>query len=108
MKRLLSLSATTLKLVLIVLPLLAYGLYLALIARDRFVSESVISVRQAGGNAASAIPGAALMLAGINPPSHEDTLYLRAFVHSQALALELDQKLGLRRHFADKIGRAHV
>lgn len=101
MNRLLSLSATTLKLVLIVLPLLAYGLYLGLVARDRFVSESVISVRQAGGSAASAIPGAALMLAGINPPAHEDTLYLRAFVHSQALALELDQKLGLRRHFAE-------
>jgi capsular polysaccharide transport system permease protein len=101
MNRILNLSARALKIGLLVLPILVYGLYLALVARDRFVSESVISVRQAGSSSASAIPGAALLLAGINPPAHEDTLYLRSFVHSQALALELDQKLELRAHFGD-------
>ena len=36
--------------------MLLYGLYLAFIATDRFVSESVISVRQDGGGSASGAP----------------------------------------------------
>lgn len=100
MNRLIHFSARTLKLALIGAPLLCFGLYLALFASDRYVSDSVISVRQAGGSGTDGIPGAALLLAGINPPAHEDTLYLRTFVHSQALALELDAKIKLREHFA--------
>jgi capsular polysaccharide transport system permease protein len=99
MNRLIHLSARTLKIALIAVPLLLYGLYLAFAAADRYVSESVITVRQAGGDAGASLPGAALLLAGVNPPAHEDTLHLRTFVHSQALALELDRQLGLRRHF---------
>lgn len=99
MNRLIHLSARTLKLALIGVPVLLFGLYLAFFATDRYVSDSVISVRQAGGSSTAGIPGAAMLLAGINPPAHEDTLYLRTFVHSQALALELDAKLKLREHF---------
>lgn len=99
MNRLIFLSARVLKVTLIAVPLILYGLYLAVVATDRYVSESVISVRQAGGASTGGIPGAALLLAGINPPAHEDTQYLRTFVHSQALALELDAKLKLRQHF---------
>ncbi len=100
MNRLLSLSSRALQVAFIAAPLLLYGLYLAVLATDRYVSESVISVRQAGGGgASSAIPGAALLLAGINPPAHEDTLHLRTYVHSQALAQELEGKLKLREHF---------
>lgn len=104
MNRLLHLSARTLKLLIIVLPLALYGIYLLLLSSDRYVSESVVSVRQAnGGGSASGIPGAALLLAGINPPAHEDAVYLRTYVHSQALALALDKKLKLREHFS-KVG----
>lgn len=100
MNRLINLSARTLKAVLIGLPLLLYGLYLATVATDRYVSESVISVRQAGGGGgAGGLPGTALLLAGINPPAHEDTQHLRTYVHSQALALALDAELKLRDHF---------
>lgn len=102
MNRLILLSARTLKIALIALPLAVYGLYLAFIAADRYVSESVVSVRQAGGDG-GAIPGAAMLLAGVNPPSREDTLFLREFIHSQALLLELEGKLKLREHFA-KVG----
>lgn len=100
MNRLLLLSARTLKIVLIGVPFLLYCLYLGVIAADRYVSESKVSVRQAGGDGA-AIPGAAMLLAGVNPPSREDTLFLKEFVHSQALLIELDGKLKLRQHFAD-------
>lgn len=100
MNRLIHLSARTLKLVLIAAPMALYGLYLAFVAVDRYVSESIVTVRQAGGEAGASIPGAALLLAGINPPAHEDTMHLREYVLSQALALELDKKLQLRQHFA--------
>lgn len=100
MNRLVNLSATSLKLALIGVPLLLYGLYLAFVAADRFVSESVISVRQASSETAAALPGAAMLLAGINPPSHEDTLFLKEFVHSQGLLLKLQDRLDLRAHFA--------
>ena len=98
MNKLLQLSSRTLKIGLVLVPMLLYGLYLAVVAADRFVSESVISVRQAGSDG-GAIPGAAMLLAGINPPSHEDTLFLKEFVHSQGLLLKLDQQLGLRAHY---------
>lgn len=100
MNRLLNLSARTLKIALILAPMLAYAIYLLTIAADRYVSESVVSVRQAGGAGGGNIPGAALLLAGINPPAHEDTLHLKTYVHSRALALDLDARLKLREHFA--------
>lgn len=100
MNKLVHLSATHLKIVLIAVPVLLYGLYLGLVAADRFVSESVISVRQASSGEAVGLPGAAMLLAGVNPPSHEDTLILQQFVHSQGLLHKLDERLGLRAHFA--------
>lgn len=99
MKWLTSLRSRWLGVVLVLMPVLLYGAYLAVVASDRFVSESVIAVRQAGSDAGN-VPGAALLLAGLNPPSREDTLYLKAFVHSRALLNELDAKLGLRAHFS--------
>ena len=99
MKWIASLRARTLLLVLVILPTLGYGLYLSFIASDRYVSEAVIAVRQAGADGGT-VPGAALLLGGLNPASREDTLYLKAFVHSRAVLNELDTKLGLRRHYA--------
>ena len=98
MNKIVHLSSRQLLLALVAVPMLLYGLYLAFIASDRYVSESVIAVRQAGGES-SQLPGAALMLAGITPPSHEDTLYLKDFIHSQGLLLALDKRLDLRKHF---------
>jgi capsular polysaccharide transport system permease protein len=46
------------------------------------------------------VPGAALLLAGLNPPSREDTLYLKEFVHSRGAAARAGCRLGLRAHFA--------
>jgi capsular polysaccharide transport system permease protein len=100
MTAILRLSARTLKLVLIVLPMLLYALYLWVVAADRYVSESVIAVHQDRGEG-GVIPGAAMLLAGLGSGSHQDTLYVREFVHSQDLLLRLDAKLKLREHFSD-------
>jgi capsular polysaccharide transport system permease protein len=101
MKALVDLSARALLIALVAVPLLLYGLYLAAIAADRFVSESVVTVRQAGGGAGAGVPGAAMLLAGINPPAREDTLFVREFVHSLGLLLKLEDRLSLRQHFSE-------
>lgn len=88
-----------LQLMLLALPMLLALLYYSVFAADRYVSESVITVRQAS-QTASHVPGAALLLAGITPPSREDTLYLMRYVHSLDLLRVLDAKLKLREHLA--------
>lgn len=99
MNKLIHLPARYLKIALIAVPLLLYGLYLVLIAADRYVSESVVAVRQEGSENTSGLPGAALLLAGLGGASNHDTLYVREFVHSQDLLRKLEGKLKLREHF---------
>lgn len=65
---------------------------------DRYVSETVISVRQADSSSASETSGLAL-LAGINPSSKEDTLYLREYIHSLDMLKKLDKRLSLRHAY---------
>lgn len=98
-KKIIHLSSRALQIGLIALPMVLYGLYLAVVAADRYVSESVIAVRQEGGET-SVLPGAAMLLAGIGTGGNQDTLYVKEFVHSQDLLLRLEQKLKLRQHFA--------
>jgi len=80
------------------LPMALAIVYFVFFAADRYVSESIITVRQAQGGQASA-PGLALLIAGINPPAREDTLYLRQYIHSLELLRKLDARLHLRSHF---------
>lgn len=87
-----------LKTVLIVVPLLLALAYFVLVAVERYVSESIVTVRQAN-QASNDVPGAALLLAGINPPSREDTLYLRQYIHSLDLMRKLDERLQIRAHY---------
>lgn len=88
-----------LKLFLIVVPILLLAGYYATFAAERYVSETTVTVRQAN-HEGSALPGVALLLGGINPPSREDTLFVREYVHSLDLLKRLDERLKLREHFA--------
>jgi capsular polysaccharide transport system permease protein len=99
MKYISALSPRTLKLAIIALPLVLVALYLGLISADRYVSESTLAVRQAGSEGVS-VPGAAMLLAGLTPPSRDDTLYVQHYIHSLALLLKLDSELKIREHFA--------
>lgn len=99
MKFLSALTPRTLKLVIIGLPLVLVALYLGLFSADRYVSESTLAVRQAGSEGVS-LPGAAMLLAGLTPPSREDTLYVQHYIHSLALLRQLDSELNIREHFA--------
>jgi capsular polysaccharide transport system permease protein len=94
-----SLTPRRLQLALIALPLALGLLYYAVFAAERYVSESTVALRQAGNDAAAALPGAALLLAGLNPGSREDTLYLRQYIQSLGLLQKLDARLDLRAHY---------
>ncbi|WP_119156705.1 capsular biosynthesis protein [Caldimonas tepidiphila] len=98
MKFLSKLTPRRLQAALIGLPLVLGAAYFTFFAADRYVSESVVTVRQAN-QSASQVPGAALLLAGITPPSREDTLYLQRYIHSLDLLRKLDARLQLRLHY---------
>lgn len=102
MKRLLEIfTPRVLKLVLILLPFACAAIYYFGFAADRYVSESIITVRQANSDQTS-IPGMALLLGVVNPPSRDDSLYLRQYIHSRDLLRILDERLHLRNHFSSQ------
>ena len=98
MKDLKAFTARRLKLALVAMPLLIAVAYYAVFAVDRYVSESTVGLKQAGSDSAI-VPGAALLLAGLNPPAREETLYLRQYIHSLGLLNALEAELHLRDHF---------
>ncbi len=91
--------AKRLALLVIGIPMLLAVLYYAFLAANRYVSESIITVRQASDSGGGGVPGVALMLAGVNPSSREDTLFLREYIHSLDMLKHLDNTLNLREHF---------
>lgn len=79
-------------------PMLLAALYFAIFAADRYVSESVVTVRQSG-EVASALSGLGGLLGGLNSPSREETLYLQQYVQSLDMLKYLDARLGLRKAY---------
>lgn len=91
-------QARQLRLLMIALPMAVALVYFLLLAGNRYVSESVVTVRRANQDGGG-VPGVALLLAGVSPPSREDALYLKQYIHSPDLLAALDAELGLRKHF---------
>lgn len=83
----------------VAVPMLLAILYFAVFAVDRYVSSAQAVVRQAGSDSQAAIPGLALMIAGVNPTSREETLYLREFIISTDMLGVLESELNWRAHF---------
>ncbi|MDB5818824.1 MAG: capsular biosynthesis protein [Rhizobacter sp.] len=97
------LTPKRLALLVIALPMAAAIAYYSVFAADRYVSESIVTVRQAN-EAGGVIPGMAMLLTGANPPSRQDNLYLREYMRSLDLMKRLDARLGLRQHYeAEKL-----
>lgn len=80
------------------LPMLMAMVYFVFFAADRYVSESVITVKQSGEVVASQVSGLAAMF-GATPPSREDTLYLQEYIHSLDMLKHLEAKLKLRQAY---------
>lgn len=92
------LTSKRLKIAIILVPMLLATAYYTIFAADRYVSESSVALQRSGGDM-SALPGAALMLAGLGAPDRSETLYLLQYMRSLALLKELDAKLNLRKHY---------
>ena len=86
---------------LFVVPMSMAIVYYTFIAANRYVSETVVSVRQANSSVPSAATGLA-MLVGASPSSREDTLFLREYIHSLDMLKILDQKLAIRQAYASQ------
>lgn len=82
----------------VLLPIVVGGFYYTFLAADRYVSQSIITVRQSGESAVAAVSGIAALLGG-NTASREETLYLEAYIHSIDLLNHLDSKFGLRKAY---------
>ncbi len=78
-------------------------IYYAFFAVDRYVSSAQTVVRQASNDNQAAIPGLALMVAGVNPASREETLYLREYITSTDMLKVLERNLKWREHYAQQV-----
>jgi len=87
-----------LAIVVIVLPLLCIASYLFFVAQDRYVSESIVVVKQVGEAAGSEMSGLGVLL-GANNTSVEDARYLKAYIESPDMLNRIDQKLDFRKSF---------
>lgn len=82
----------------VLLPMLLGAVYLTVLAADRYVSTSVVTVRRANSDSA-AVGGLATLLGAGSAGSLEDARFLRDYVHSLGLFQKLDGSLALRKHF---------
>jgi capsular polysaccharide transport system permease protein len=96
-KRLLrTLSARNLRLGLLAVPLVVAALYLSVFAADRYVAESIVTVRQ-NSEASPAAEGLTSLIAGNVASSREDLLLLRSHILSLDMLLQVDKSFGLRQ-----------
>jgi capsular polysaccharide transport system permease protein len=95
------LSPPNLRIAVIAVPWLIAAIYLAVLAADRYVSESVVVVRQEGS--AAVIPSGVEALSamfGSSAASREDQYMLQAHILSIDMLWQVQEKLGLRQAYA--------
>ncbi|MDR1284861.1 MAG: capsule biosynthesis protein [Campylobacteraceae bacterium] len=78
----------------VIAPFALFVFYYLFFAADRYVSESIISVKQVGESSSNSAGLAAIV--GINTNSKEDTLYLREYIHSLDMLKLLEQNIDVR------------
>lgn len=98
------LSPRNLRLGIIAVPWLLTALYLWMFAADRYVSESVVVIRQEG--TAMAVPGgidALSAMFGSSVASREDQYMLQAHILSIDMLQQVNEKLGLRQAYSSPV-----
>ncbi|MDR1614868.1 MAG: capsule biosynthesis protein [Campylobacteraceae bacterium] len=89
--------------VVVVIPFMLALFYYLFFAADRYVSESIVSIRQAKDSSSIGTGGFAALV-GISPSSKEDTLYLREYIHSLDMLKTLEKEINLREIYeAEKL-----
>lgn len=81
------------------LPMVLSAVYLFVLAQERFVSESVVAVKQSGEQIPS-MEGLGAIFATSGGGTRSDTLMLKAYIESADMLRLVDQQLGLRQAFA--------
>ncbi|MDR1554518.1 MAG: capsule biosynthesis protein, partial [Campylobacteraceae bacterium] len=84
--------------VIVIAPFALSIFYYLFFAAERYVSESIVSVKQSGESSSNAAGLAAIV--GINTNSKEDTLYLREYIHSLDMLKLLEQKIDIRHMYS--------
>lgn len=95
------LTPRNLRIAVIAVPWLVTAIYLFVFAADRYVSESVVVIRQEG--ASMAIPGGLSALSamfGTSMASGEDQYMLEAHIRSFDMLRQVNEKLDLRRAYS--------
>jgi len=93
------LSARNMRLGLIAVPWLLAAAYLLIFAADRYVSESVISVRD-NGEVSIGVDALSSLFGTTGSGSREDEFILEAHILSMDMLRQLDEKLALRQSFS--------
>jgi capsular polysaccharide transport system permease protein len=94
------LTARNLALLLIVLPAAIAALYLYGLAADRFVSESVVTVKQSGDQPIG-LAGLASIFQVSGANAHSDLMLLQAHIQSMDMLQHLDKQLNLRKAYSE-------
>ncbi|WP_102798357.1 lipopolysaccharide biosynthesis protein [Bowmanella denitrificans] len=85
---------------LVILPFLAFAIYLSLLASDRFESQSQIIVQQPNG--ASTLDPSMALLSGLTGKSASpDTELVEVFMQSSDLLAYLEETIGFSEHFSN-------
>jgi len=93
------LSKLLMPLLLIGLPLSVSGIYLYTVAEDRYVSQTVLVVKQIDDASARASAVGLGALLGATSTSVEDAYFLKEYIESYDMFVKLDKRLNLRQHF---------
>ena len=83
----------------VILPFLIVVLYLSIFANDRYVSSSVLMVKQVGDTTVIDGSGVAALFGTMNTSS-EDANVLKEYIHSRDMVEKLNQELNLRQAFS--------
>lgn len=83
---------------LVIIPFVCITLYMVFIAQPRYVSESIVVVKQVSESSASSASGLGVLL-GANHTSVEDAQYLKAYIESPDMLQRLAQPLEMRQAF---------
>lgn len=87
-------------LVCILLPVILAIVYLGFLAKDRYVSESIVVVKQADGMGSASLSLGALLGAG-SSTMREDAMLLQQYILSPDMLKKMDKQLHLKKAFAD-------
>ena len=93
------LRARNLALLLILLPVVVSGVYLYALAENRYVSESVVTVKQSGEQLPS-LDGLGALIQGGGSGTRGDTLMLRSYIRSGDMLRAIEPQLQLREAFS--------